>query len=235
MRIALTPTMARRAPAQKRATTDIDKLHRRQDILVAAEAQLRQVAFENFSMEVLARDLGLARGTLYRYFETRETLLLGLYQQQRTSWCAAMLADVQPGLGDAAFVDSYLAQARADPLFLKLQARLESVIEHNVPPAQLVDAKRSMQQELDRLVAHLARCLNLPEATTRHIVIGFAALLLGVSQLEASPKLDMATLPDDIRASLTSISADDIFRKNALLILDSTRRSVQNDEKQPNR
>ncbi|MEJ2087788.1 MAG: helix-turn-helix domain containing protein [Gammaproteobacteria bacterium] len=98
--------MARRAPAQKRATTDIDKLHRRQDILVAAEAQLRQVAFENFSMEVLARDLGLARGTLYRYFETRETLLLGLYQQQRTSWCAAMLADVQPGLGDAAFVSS---------------------------------------------------------------------------------------------------------------------------------
>ena len=52
-------------------------------ILEAADTHFRQVGFEKFSMEVLSRDLDVARGTLYRYFSTREELLLNLYQRQQ--------------------------------------------------------------------------------------------------------------------------------------------------------
>jgi AcrR family transcriptional regulator len=51
----------------RRARSEPEKERRRRDILAAARAQLAQVGVESFSMVPLAKETGVARGTLYLY------------------------------------------------------------------------------------------------------------------------------------------------------------------------
>ncbi|HEY5646220.1 MAG TPA: TetR family transcriptional regulator, partial [Pseudomonadales bacterium] len=135
--------------------SESDKAARRSAILEAAEQHLRGAGFEAFSMEVLGRQLGVARGTLYRYFATREAILLELYLAQRATFFASMMADVRPGMNDDEFLACWYRHATSDALLLVLQARLGSVIEHNIAPEHLLAAKLDMQRELDTVADHL--------------------------------------------------------------------------------
>ncbi|MGE0625560.1 MAG: TetR/AcrR family transcriptional regulator [Pseudomonadales bacterium] len=205
--------------------SESDKAARREAILTAAEAQLREAGFEAFSMEVLARTLGVARGTLYRYFATRETVLLELYLAQRSRFAAAMTADVGPGIDDAAFVTCWYDHATSDPLFLMLQARLGSVIEHNIPRDALITAKRAMQTEMEDFAGYLAACLNVDPEHARRLIVGLVALLLGAAELDTSPRLN--GLPEEFAASMALFASRRVFTDNARLILDGLRREAR--------
>ena len=63
---------------RRRARSDLDKAERRADILEAARATIDGSEMDEFTMDAVAAKLGLAKGTLYRYFPTREAVLLGI-------------------------------------------------------------------------------------------------------------------------------------------------------------
>lgn len=205
--------------------SESDKAARREAILTAAEAQLRDAGFEAFSMEVLARTLGVARGTLYRYFATREAVLLELYLAQRSRFAAALTADVSPAIDDAAFVTRWYDHATADPLFLMLQARLGSVIEHNIPREALITAKRAMHLEMGAFAAYLASCLNVDAEQARRLIVGLVALLLGAAELYNSPRL--TGLPAELDDGMAFFASRRVFTDNARLILDGLRREAR--------
>lgn len=52
---------------------------KRKDILAAAEKLLAQRGFYGLSMKVLAQKAGMATGTIYRYFENKEMLMIELH------------------------------------------------------------------------------------------------------------------------------------------------------------
>ncbi len=209
----------------RRAVSESDKAARREAILSAAEAQLREAGFEAFSMEVLARSLGVARGTLYRYFATREELLLELYLTQRSRFAAALTADIGQGIDDAIFIDRWYEHATSDALFLRLQARLGSVIEHNVSRERLITAKRGMQAEMNEFAAYLAGCLSIDTERARRLIVGLVALLLGAAELDNSPRL--SGLPEEIADSMGLFASRRVFTDNARLILDGLRREAE--------
>ena len=60
----------------KRARTPAQKSDRKDTILLTAKAQFLQTGYEGFSMAVLAQRAGVAKGTLYLYFGTKEELSL---------------------------------------------------------------------------------------------------------------------------------------------------------------
>jgi len=217
----------------QRAVTDSQKSERRSEILAAAEAHLRAVGLEGFSMEFLAQQLGLARGTLYRYFATREEVLLALYAVQRAAWADELIDAVRPGMSDEEFVQCFLDRTRADPLLLKLRARLESVIEHNVPEARLIESKLLMQELVARVSGHVAVCLRLDEENARDLLMAFISLLLGASQMDTAPALDIRKLPAAIQKTLKSMSGERIFRNNAVLILEGVRRRAKGQGSRP--
>src|SRR5512147_2308138 len=66
----------------KRALGAEDKSARRAAIVAAAEALLHRDPAATFSVDALARRAGLAKGTVYLYFHTREEVLLALHEQQ---------------------------------------------------------------------------------------------------------------------------------------------------------
>ena len=70
---------------KQRAMLEEDKQLRRQAILAAAAALLAQHPERLPSVEDVARQSGLAKGTMYLYFRTREEIYLAVHEQQPTS------------------------------------------------------------------------------------------------------------------------------------------------------
>lgn len=215
-------TIAAPRARARRAVSESDKAARRSAILEAAEQHLRGAGFEAFSMEVLGRQLGVARGTLYRYFATREAILLELYLAQRATFFASMMADVRPGMNDDEFLACWYRHATSDALLLVLQARLGSVIEHNIAPEHLLAAKLDMQRELDTVADHLADCLSLEGQQGQRLIAGLVALLLGAAELDNAPRLN--GLPPHLSQAMALFGSRRVFTDNARLILQGLRR-----------
>lgn len=74
----------------KRATNDSEKEQRRALLLVAAQVLFEEQPFEQITMANVARRAGVAKGTLYVYFETKEALFLTLCHEQLAGWLTAL-------------------------------------------------------------------------------------------------------------------------------------------------
>ncbi|MEQ9689217.1 MAG: TetR/AcrR family transcriptional regulator, partial [Bauldia litoralis] len=96
----------------RRARTADQKQDRRAAILVAAIACTRESGFDGVTMSGLAKRAGLAKGTLYLYFETREEVFLALYLDALAAW-AARIAGFGAGAVTPLAAADALAVARA--------------------------------------------------------------------------------------------------------------------------
>lgn len=211
-------------PRYQRARRAAEKAERREAILAAAGALLRSTGFEGFSMSVLARKTGIAKGTLYLYFETREEVLLALYVELLSDWVARFGAGLRDGMSDAAFVALFQRTAASDPNFLTLRARLESVIEHNVSLPRLVEAKRTMRDLLGKLSPRVEHTLGLAAGTGARLIVALAALQLGAAQSSMSPAVDGLALPDDVAEFMRLHAETDAFLENAPYLVAGIRR-----------
>jgi AcrR family transcriptional regulator len=203
----------------QRARRDSEKSKRRRTILAAAEAHLRANGFDAFSMNVLAQKAGIAKGTLYLYFETREEVLLSLHAEHLAAWCDAVTRTTRKGMSDAAFVRRVFETAQADPLFLDLAARLGSVLEHNVSVERLVESKRMMRQVLLPLADHFEHCLGLAPGSGAKVLTALTALMLGAWQIDAGPPLEGDGIPADVTEMLELFSCRNVFATSALAVL----------------
>ena len=206
-------------PRYQRARREAEKAERREAMLAAAGVLLRTTGFEGFSMSALARQAGIAKGTLYLYFETREEVLLALYVETLAAWSRALLAGLRRGTSDEAFVALFRATSLADPNFLTLRARLESVIEHNVSLERLVEAKREMRELLGELAPQVERALGLGAGSGARLLVSLGALLLGAEQSSTGPAVAGLALPDDVAEFMRIHAEMDLFRDNAPLIV----------------
>ena len=83
-----------------RAVAPADKSERRAAILAAAEALMRLGPSTTFVVEEIAQRAGLAKGTVYLYFGSREEILLAVHDAQMDELFAALGAALaRPGQG----------------------------------------------------------------------------------------------------------------------------------------
>ena len=73
----------------KRAQTEENKLERRADILAATRDFVNEGGCDSWRLEDVAALLGLAKGTLYLYFPTRQAMLAALLREEMEDWWAA--------------------------------------------------------------------------------------------------------------------------------------------------
>ena len=78
-----------------RAARLADKEGRRRSILVAARRVLLTQPDRFASVEQVAAAAGLAKGTIYLYFDSKEELVLELYRDQLTEFIDAIVARLQ--------------------------------------------------------------------------------------------------------------------------------------------
>ncbi|QAY73406.1 TetR/AcrR family transcriptional regulator [Agromyces protaetiae] len=151
---------ATESPGFKRARTDDQRAERREAILAAAVELLGERRVADLSLNELARHVGLAKSNVLRYFESREAVLLDIYDREYRAWLDALeeaLPPVawfarEPGAPGSAppsetSIDA-VATAIADtiavrPMLCELAANTANVLEHNVSGEVAATYKRT--------------------------------------------------------------------------------------------
>jgi AcrR family transcriptional regulator len=131
----------------QRARDPEQKAQRRQELLGAARALLAADGLAGVGLSAIARAAGLAKSNVYRYFGSREEILMALLADDAFAWLAAFEREVAPlaGSNDAAQVAAILARTiGAHALTCQLIAVVAGVLEHNTSEAAAAEFKAQM-------------------------------------------------------------------------------------------
>jgi TetR/AcrR family transcriptional regulator len=143
--------------AFQRARKPEEKAVRREAILGAAAELVEQERIENVSLNAIAELAGVSKPNVYRYFESREHILLALFIEDAKGFTA----DAEAGLGGSTktlnSISAALAQAYARRSRLcRLLGVLSSILEQNVSTGVIAECKA----ETLVLAGRLAKALH---------------------------------------------------------------------------
>ena len=207
----------------QRARSEEQKTLRRNAVLKVAELYFLEVGYEAFSMSHLAKKAGVAKGTLYLYFETREEIFLTLYEQSLIRWSQIFINDLPVSMTSKSYAQKLYSTAMADGAFLPLLIRLEHVIEHNVAIPRLISSKQIFIHQVDAIAEATSIALTLNKSQAIEVVKTMGVLLIGATQGDQGPSLDNEELPKDVRDLIDSFSSEPLFTKNAARIIEGIR------------
>jgi len=148
-------------PAFIRARTPEAKAKRRAAILAAASGLLAAGGLEHTTLSAIATTAGITKSNIYRYFESREEILMRLLTEDLRAASAALsqtLTSPRPLSEVAATLADGLA---ANPRLCLLISITASTLEHNISTDTLREIKRDMLGSLET-TAH-ALHIALPE------------------------------------------------------------------------
>lgn len=169
--------------ATRRARSDEDKLARRSQILDAARVVFDAGEVDEFTMEAVAAALDLAKGTLYRYFPTREGLLLALADDEYRQFydrVDAALATPPAAERVGAMAGALVDQILAEPRFLRLAALVPSVLERNIPFETAMEYKSNVIARARRTSKLVAAWLQISEARAGQMLFHLQAISTGL-------------------------------------------------------
>src|SRR5262245_35720615 len=118
---------------RRRAIAPEDKSERRAAIVRAAEELSRRDPSGSCSVETLAKKAGIAKGTVYLYFRSREEMLLAVHEKQSHGLFDVVERALNAGGASAeSVVDAGLAYLRALPQFYPLAANCRGMLDAGV-------------------------------------------------------------------------------------------------------
>lgn len=170
------------SPAWLRARRPEHKQERRDAIVAAAVELLDDAGLEATSLSAIARRAGLSKANCYRYFESREAILLAVILGDASDWSSDLTRalDALEGQADVTrSVDAFVETLLERPRLAMLMASLWSVLERNISVDAAAEFKRAigavMLAPADGLAAALPR-LGAERATEfiHHFVLYIA-------------------------------------------------------------
>jgi len=187
-----------------RAVSEKAKSERRASILAAAGKLFTAHDFNAISVDDIAKIAGLAKGTVYLYFGTKEALFLELVAEQLETW----VSDSTPILYKARTGSSAVAAAVATtlserPVLLRLLGLLHAVLERNTEMTSLREFERKLVQITTQSGTLFEGALGLAPGMGVRLTLWMHATIVGLSQMTAtSPTLSAVLTQDDSLAML---------------------------------
>ncbi len=187
------------APTFQRARQPEQKEQRRAHLLATARELLAGgVGLRVLSLNELARRADMAKANVYRYFETREALLLALLWEEWQRWFEELRAEwpvEEQGSASLPVVVSRLARSLArEALLCELTAALPTVLEQNVGEAAIRDFKHATLTFFGAIARFLAeRAPVLSEVAYAELLHDAAHLIMGLyAALHPAPSVAQA-------------------------------------------
>jgi AcrR family transcriptional regulator len=170
------PILRARQPEQKE--------ERRRTIIEAALLLWRDSTFEEFTMMQLANRLGLAKGTLYLYFETKEEVFLAVLEQLLEDWLRELAGNfrklrrpVTPRAIAVAVLDSI--QTRRE--LVRLLPLVETLLDRSASNEKALDFERRALAYISHAGESLEGCFpTMPPGSGLRLVLLLRALLMGL-------------------------------------------------------
>lgn len=144
----------------QRARQPEQKAQRRAHLLETARGLLsRAGAVHSLSLSEIARQAGVAKASVYTYFETREALLLALLWDEWQGWFVQLQARPRGRGGRPATLEGVAvllsSSLAARPLLCALTAALPAVMEQNLSEQAIRGFKRDALALFGDVAAHL--------------------------------------------------------------------------------
>ena len=195
----------------QRARSETAKLAREDAILTAAEILLRQSGYDAMTMQAVATAAGLAKGTLYLYFTSRESLVLAVHGRLFDRWIDRF-AVYQPELtGFDGFCRDFARHYADDPLFLQLAGFANALLEPQLDREAYIKSKRGMARRVKRLAGLVCQQFSITPAAAQKLIWGFLTIAGGTSQMTVSTPVTRADLPDDVVAFTDLANFETVF------------------------
>ena len=183
----------------KRARNAEAKDERRADILRAALDLFSEHPYGKVTMAALARHTGLAKGTVYLYFDTKEAVFLALLLEQLDDWYAALSPRLEALPADEILdrMPDIVARSLATrPSLIRLLGLLHTTLERNVE----VGLAREFKQRHCDLMAGPAKVLEdkvsgFAPGAGAQLMMRTHALVVGIGQM-ANPSASAAAAID---------------------------------------
>jgi AcrR family transcriptional regulator len=181
------PAAAPSAPAirRRRARSPQDKDLRRAHLIEAATRLFADSDFDAVTIARVAEAAGVAKGTAYIYFATKETLFLELVKAELMQWLAALTQKLKRLRSTQLSVAVPAAQR---PVLRRLLVLLHTVIEPKIDEVSAREFKlflRDVLLQASDLIADKIPGLTPADAAT--LVLQTHALVISITQLASPP------------------------------------------------
>lgn len=190
---------------KRRARSDSDKHQRREHILDTALALWEDRTFASFAMSEIATRSGLAKGTVYLYFQTKEELFLALLGRLLDAWFVdlnAALAITRDWDAESA-TTLFCTTLRQHHALTRLLPIAASILEHNIPLDAARTFKERLLEQATNSGARLEQCLPfLSAGDGLWLLLQVHALVVGLGQMADPAPIVQQVLADEAMAPL---------------------------------
>lgn len=148
---------------RKHAISDLEKKQRFQHIVDTTERLFEDLKFHEITMAQIAKEAGLAKGTIFIYFQTKEDVFLSLAEQKIKQWSdvtATLLAGItreQKHIQVDEFIDIIITSLD-NKVLVKLLAIMDDTLEQNIDFNRAVQFKtflRGIMIDLGKLIENV--------------------------------------------------------------------------------
>jgi AcrR family transcriptional regulator len=200
-----------------RARSADQRKQRRNRILDVATRMLTESRVGDLSLNELARQVGLAKSNLLRYYPSREAVLLAVYRRSYDEWLDAVESEFA---GSARpkdvleFAALLAATAAARPVLCELCANSTLVLEHNISGEVAADYKRAALGHAARVVALTTEVLGPLDGRRELLVAAGVNISLGGAWAMCRPSPGMiAAYRDDPELAVYRIDFEATMRE----------------------
>ena len=157
---------------------------RRDSILSATSRLIERGGVPAVGLTAIAREAGLSKANLYRYFENREAILLELFESEIAVW-SNHFAELLGGLAGPTDIAA-VAQATADSLkgreiYCSLFSALAPDLESRLTEPFLIRSRRSLREAFVGLIGPLRGALpHLSKSQVNEFLIMHAMFIAGI-------------------------------------------------------
>lgn len=174
---------------KQRAISSEEKLERREAILIAALELLAKDDYHDISIARIAHKAGVAKGTIFLYFQTKEELFLQLQIREYKAWFEdinnrihILLRQKKRSIDE--FVKIVVASAGQHPMLIRLTPILHVTLEHNVDYKTALEFKRFLLNEMQTTGRLIEQYLPfLPKNGGAQLLMDLQILLIGLIQV----------------------------------------------------
>jgi AcrR family transcriptional regulator len=170
---------------RQRAVAAVDKQERRQAILDAAERLFLRHPERMASVAEVAGAAGLAKGTVYLYFPSKEEMLLALHERHVAMFFAELMKLVT-GPGRLGFDEVFAVTRRhliRVPGYLELTSRCFGLMDREIPVPTAVQFKAGVARTLTAAGAELERHFGGEKGSGARLLMHSYGLIVGLWQL----------------------------------------------------
>jgi AcrR family transcriptional regulator len=194
----------------RRATNDQQKHVRRAAILASGWELFQRMPFEAITISAVAEHVGLAKGTIYLYFATKEELFLALTEAELGEWFADLGAALGNISGSIAVATLFCDTLLQRPALLRLLAMLHSTLEHNISLDEATAFKRFLLSQMATCGTALENALPfLPPGSGTSLLVQAQALIIGFHHITTqSPVVQQALSDLDFAAFHTDFATE---------------------------